>query len=929
MRIFHYKDLNYHSVKAQFEKTVAHLQKGDFKSADVKKMHSGYYRAKLDDTNRLLFKIAKYANEKCLLLLEVILNHAYGKSKFLRGSVVDETKLLPLPSAEQASATDVLPLTFVSKSATHFHALDKFLFFDARQQQILSQPPPLVVIGSAGSGKTALTLEKLKTLTGKVLYITHSPFLVENATKLYYSFHYENEEQETDFLSFKEFIETIHIPEGKEATFRQFQEWFIRHRAHSKIKDAHQLFEEFRGVITGFEIDRPFLSLPDYNNLGARQSIFLRSEREAVYSLFEKYREFLKEKKLYDLNLVAYELLTSCEKQYDFVVVDEVQDFTNIQLYLILLSLKQPQNFILCGDSHQVVHPNFFSWAKIKSMFYKHGNSDRGIQVLQTNYRNSPQVTEIANRLLRIKNLRFGSLDRESTYLVDAVAEQPGEVICIKDSEQSKCELNKRTGRSTKYAVLVMRDEDKEDVRRIFNTPLLFSIHEAKGLEYENIILVNFVSKHEKEFREIAEGINPEDLKQEELRYSRADRDDKSLEVYKFFINSLYVAITRAVHNLYVVEQAQKHDLLNLLGLTAMQEKITIQAKESTAGEWEREAHKLEMQGKLEQAETIRTQILNRQKPDWDVFDEEALEKLKIDALNPEQFNKKAKDRLFEYALIYYDFIAIAQLIDLKYPVHKNIEESIASLLRRRYADYLADNVNQIAHKTLRFGVDYRDEFNFTPLMSAIFAGSVKIAKHLLDNGANANLCDSKNRSPLQIAFYKSRVSLRYAKEKIGGLYEMLLNESINIKINDRLVKVGNHKMEYLVLNYLIAVQMGILKTKPKQHYIQCSDILQTFKHYSENVLPSFRKQRPYINAILAKNEVNSNQPYNLKFLVRMHNGHYILNPAMEIRVEDEWRNVYELMAPHVKDKIEEFQPILSSVKIEAGSSADSFRHLH
>ena len=105
MKIYQYNDLDYHAVKKPFEKTVAYLQQGDFKSADVRKMTgTGYYRAKMDDTNRLLFKIGKHANETCLLLLEVILNHAYEKSKFLRGSTVDESKLVPLPSLSQAVA---------------------------------------------------------------------------------------------------------------------------------------------------------------------------------------------------------------------------------------------------------------------------------------------------------------------------------------------------------------------------------------------------------------------------------------------------------------------------------------------------------------------------------------------------------------------------------------------------------------------------------------------------------------------------------------------------------------------------------------------------------------------------------------------------------------------------------------------------------
>jgi Ankyrin repeats (many copies) len=296
----------------------------------------------------------------------------------------------------------------------------------------------------------------------------------------------------------------------------------------------------------------------------------------------------------------------------------------------------------------------------------------------------------------------------------------------------------------------------------------------------------------------------------------------------------------------------------------------------------------------LEQAEIIRKQILHQQKPEWEVLQGEALEKLKKDAFHAEQFNKKSKERLFEYALIYDDLPIAYSLVALKYQAPKNMDEAVASILRKRYADYQADSVNQVANKTTRYGIDYRDEFNFTPMMAAVFAGSLKITKYLLDNGANTNLMDNNNRTPLQIALYRSRLLHRYAKEKIGSLYGLLRTESISVKINDKLVKIGNHKMEYLVLHYLIAVQMGILKKK--SGFVQCDHLLTTFEHYSENVLPAFRKKRSYISAILAKNERNSNQPYNLKLLVRVRNGHYVLNPHMEIRVNDEWRNVYDLM---------------------------------
>jgi hypothetical protein len=72
-----------------------------------------------------------------------------------------------------------------------------------------------------------------------------------------------------------------------------------------------------------------------------------------------------------------------------------------------------------------------------------------------------------------------------------------------------------KTKKSTKFAVLVMREEDKNEARESFQTPLIFSIQEAKGLEYDNIILYNFISKNHKEFQEISRDVLKSDLEKE------------------------------------------------------------------------------------------------------------------------------------------------------------------------------------------------------------------------------------------------------------------------------------------------------------------------------------------------------------------------------------------------------------------------------
>lgn len=66
-------------------------------------------------------------------------------------------------------------------------------------------------------------------------------------------------------------------------------------------------------------------------------------------------------------------------------------------------------HFLLCGDSNQIVHPNFFSWSQVKSLFWRDRNWRGG-----RNWPCSPPTsamwrgaTRVANTLLKIKHRRF------------------------------------------------------------------------------------------------------------------------------------------------------------------------------------------------------------------------------------------------------------------------------------------------------------------------------------------------------------------------------------------------------------------------------------------------------------------------------------------------------------------------------------------
>jgi hypothetical protein len=221
-----------------------------------------------------------------------------------------------------------------------------------------------------------------------VLYVTLSAYLAQSARALYSAHGFENPKQEVDFLSYRELLETLRVPPGREVSLPAFAGWCDRHRQALRLLgdlDAQALFEEFRGVI-GAQPGGP-LSLADYLALGTRQSLLNTAQREVAHGLFQRYRAWLDEADLYDSNLVAHtwrtQIAAAADPPYDFVVIDEVQDLTPVQLALVLALLRKPGQFILCGDSHQIVHPNFFSWAALKSLFW------HGLAVMRLNARSA------------------------------------------------------------------------------------------------------------------------------------------------------------------------------------------------------------------------------------------------------------------------------------------------------------------------------------------------------------------------------------------------------------------------------------------------------------------------------------------------------------------------------------------------------------
>lgn len=910
MKILELADLDASPVRSAYDKTTAAIAAGDFRAAQVRKLAGGgngkLYRARLNDADRLIFCLVRRKDDVFALMLEIVRNHDYAKSRFLRGAVIDEDKLVACDAAEAEQAA--LPLGYLAPSRAVVHYLDKPISFDDAQDAVFRAPTPLIIVGGAGSGKTALLLEKLKRVEGEALYVTQSAYLAQNARNLYYANGFERAGQEAAFLSYREFVETIHLPAGREASWREFRAWFQRMRPALRDRDlrhvdAHQAFEEIRGVLTAGA--RGALTREDYLALGVRQSIFAPGQRDGLYDLFEKYRDWLTDAGLFDLNLVAQEWAARTEPRYDFVAIDEVQDITPVQLALVLKTLRQPGRFLLCGDSNQIVHPNFFSWAQVKSLFWRDPElaQRQQLSVLTANFRNSRAATRVANQLLKIKQRRFGSIDRESNFLVTAVGAETGEVTLAADRDALKRELNQTIRQSTRFAVLVLRDEDKVEARKHFATPLLFSVHEAKGLEYENIVLYRFVSGCRAEFAEIAAGVAPQDLLSDDLDYRRArDKTDKSLEIYKFFVNALYVALTRATANLYLIESDTGHPLFRLLELAPAGE-VRVEAKPSSLEDWQREARKLELQGKQEQVDAIRRDILRQSPVPWPVFDETRTTELLIKVFRDRAPGGKPRQQLFEIAC-HHDAPALAGWLanEAGMEAARQFARHRIGLGRKSYAAYFSRNFKDVLRQCADYGLDHRLPMNQTPLMAAATAGNVALVEALLERGADRQNVDHFGWNALHFAMREAFHDPAFANGPFATLYDLLAPPSVDVNAGDRLVRIDRRHAEYFLFQTFWALFKPLFARDHSRGFaaLQAQSLLDAWRHLPSAVLGEERRKRSYLSGVLARNEVDRDYAYNRRLFKRRALGWYQFNPALSVRRrlngEEAWTPIFEAL---------------------------------
>lgn len=213
----------------------------------------------------MLFTSIKHNDKDAFVVLEVILNHDYQKSKFLK----DKEKIKNIKKTDQNN--EEVSYTVEIEDTPQVRWLGKFITLSAKQEDIIkdAEDLPLIVSGSAGSGKRSVALEKFRKIEekfekGKVQYITQSENLIKQSKELYEYVYWDETADDfkigiperIEFLSLHEFLEkqAEYIKGKKPIDRNKFFSWFNKVCKKDKFKnyakDGDKIFEEFTAVIS-------------------------------------------------------------------------------------------------------------------------------------------------------------------------------------------------------------------------------------------------------------------------------------------------------------------------------------------------------------------------------------------------------------------------------------------------------------------------------------------------------------------------------------------------------------------------------------------------------------------------------------------------------------------------------------------------------
>jgi hypothetical protein len=471
-------------------------------------------------------------------------------------------------------------------------AQDLELKLTREQYEVLYRSGPVLLSGAAGSGKTTLTVHWLarhavEHPAARMLYVTYSDLLLDQVRSWFRALLRARRQTiaaEPRFVTFpdlyRELADTIAPP----LRYPRFAEWYGRMTARC---DAALAWEEIRGILKGacLDLERPALEREEYEALGRKRAPLFVAERPRLYAIGRRYAEWLRLEGLaddVDLARGAWRARrVGRGERFDVVVCDEVQDLTELEMNLLLELVADPLcgSLLITGDPQQIVNPSGFRWAELRTLFLRRwkalGRPAPDVVRLTRNYRSVRGIVAVANALLAIQRERTGRSDDDTSE--EGVTQGPAPFLVQGEAEKA---LAAARDFGPRCAVLTATPRQAEALRTALGSTRVFDVASAKGLEFDAVVLWDFMAPDEALWRELLTGT----------------ADGRENPVWRRLVHHAYVAVTRARQWLAVYETGAAASLWRSGALRACLEPDTpaalrrILSTAATPDAWTREA---------------------------------------------------------------------------------------------------------------------------------------------------------------------------------------------------------------------------------------------------------------------------------------------------------------------------------------------------
>lgn len=437
-----------------------------------------------------------------------------------------------------------------------------------KQREVMALPAKghIIVLGTAGSGKTTLALLRAKYLANlpgndRVLLVTFNGALVKymrgisgfQSSKLvvenYHKFArgYLNSKgkmpQRNGILDTDEKVRYIELAVEyykkqypTESTFKRSKEFFI---------DEITFIQKF-----GFA---DFDAYYDAERIGRAAANIRREKRRWIFKTYEKYIELRKgagqEYDWDDLAFYVYNELQNDfkDRMYAHIIIDEGQDFSPIMIKSLVNAVGKDGSFTFFGDVAQQIYGSRLSWRDSEI------NADK-IWRFDINYRNPPAITAFASDITKSE---YWQQNDDMVVATNQIAEGPKPVLIKFDNKEREMNwvINRAIadGRISSVAIICRNRAEINSFMRMLkskncdaieinkDTPgyahakivYLTTFHAAKGLEFVNVF-IPFLSEDK--------------FPSSDIVANAASRD----EMFSDEIKLLYVAATRSKYGLYM-----------------------------------------------------------------------------------------------------------------------------------------------------------------------------------------------------------------------------------------------------------------------------------------------------------------------------------------------------------------------------------------